>query len=84
MLNLYYITSLNFNQCYNATFNRIMRIFATLLILTILSGCREKSIPVSLKSDIDSIILKWVPDKREGICSVEMVKLPGDIIKLNG
>jgi SH3-like domain-containing protein len=61
-----------------------MRIFATLLLLIILSGCREKSIPVSLKSDIDSIILKWVPDKREGICSVEMVKLPGDIIKLNG
>jgi SH3-like domain-containing protein len=61
-----------------------MKLFTGLLLLILLSGCREKPIPLSLRSDIDSIILKWVPDKREGICSVEMVKLSGDIVKLKG
>jgi hypothetical protein len=61
-----------------------MRLITGFLILILLSGCKERSIPASLKNDIDSIAHKWVPDQREGICNIELEKLSGNLIQLKG
>jgi len=47
-----------------------MRIFLSIIALAALIGC-HKSSQLSIKSELDSISRKWVPDKREGICEIE-------------
>lgn len=61
-----------------------MRLITGFIILFLLTGCREKSVPISLKNDIDSISRKWVPDSREGICNIVLETLPGNSVLIKG
>lgn len=61
-----------------------MKIFKIVVLILLISGCREKPIPLSLKTDIDSISHKWVPDTREGICNVKLEKQGKGLIVIKG
>ncbi len=44
-------------------------------IALLLSACSAPEIPQEVKSDLDSIATKWVPDRREAICDYEVYLL---------
>ena len=48
-------------------------------------GCRSSVLPDTvLRLQIDSLVHRWVPDSREGICKVDIKKLPYNEILLSG
>jgi cell wall-associated NlpC family hydrolase len=61
-----------------------MRISATLILIIFLSGCVANTDQLSLNSDLDSICVRWVPDDREGICNIEVVKATSRMFILRG
>ncbi len=61
-----------------------MKIFKIVVLILLISGCREKPVPLSLKTDIDSISHKWLPDTREGICNIALERQGGDLIVIKG
>ncbi len=59
--------------------------FATILLLSLLmSGCSMHEIPPGIQNDVDSVALRWVPDKREGICRFTLSLVSGKSIVLKG
>ncbi|HOF21543.1 MAG TPA: SH3 domain-containing C40 family peptidase [Bacteroidales bacterium] len=47
-------------------------LFRILLILLFISGCKPSEVPLSLQNEIDSIVLQYIPDKREALCNLDM------------
>ena len=61
-----------------------MKFIFPVAFLILISGCRPGEVPVQIKNDIDSIILKWVPDKREGICDLSLGVMPDRKLVIKG
>ncbi len=53
-----------------------MRFGITVILTLIIAGCTQAQLPIAFKDNIDAIVNKWVPDTREGICSVNISILP--------
>ena len=54
--------------------------FSLLLILLILTGCKEPATPQLYNRQIDSLSDIWVPDMREGLCNAEMTLTEGKLV----
>jgi hypothetical protein len=61
-----------------------MRFLIPLILILLITGCAPANLPEAINNDIDSIIHKWVPDQREGICSVKLFLLPHHSILVKG
>lgn len=61
-----------------------MRFLMPLILILLLSGCRPSDVLVNIQRDIDSIVNKWVPDQREGICILNLSMLTGRKVLLKG
>jgi hypothetical protein len=61
-----------------------MRFLIPLILLLLISGCKHSDVKVSIQKDIDSIVHKWVPDQREGICTVNLSPLSGGKVLIKG
>ncbi len=44
----------------------------SLILIFILQGCRPAEVPDKLQTDIDSIIYRFIPDKREAVCDINL------------
>ncbi len=44
----------------------------SLILIFILQGCRPAEVPDKLQADIDSIIYRFIPDKREAVCDLNL------------
>ena len=55
-----------------------------ILVFIMMSGCKQPDVHVKLQKDIDSLVHKWVPDAREGICTLSVSMLPGGKILIKG
>ena len=53
-------------------------------ILFFLTGCQQSSLIADKQAQIDKISEKWVPDHREGICSITATNGSGETIILKG
>ena len=61
-----------------------MRFLIPLILLLLISGCKHSDVKVSMQKDIDSIVHKWVPDQREGICTVTLSPLSAGKVLIKG
>jgi hypothetical protein len=61
-----------------------MRFYIPLLLIFLISGCKQSVVPVSIQKDIDSIQHKWVPDEREGICTLKLSIISGGRVLIKG
>jgi SH3-like domain-containing protein len=61
-----------------------MRFLIPVLLTFLITGCRQSHLPADLNSDIDSIVHKWVPDTREGICTVNISMLSSGKVLAKG
>jgi len=63
-----------------------MRIPIVLILFLLISGCSPSGVPVplSIQKGLDSILVRWVPDKREGICSFSLKMISSDQIIVKG
>lgn len=55
----------------------------TVVVFALLLSCQPKS-SEQLQNEIDSIANRWVPDKRVGICELNLVKRVGEEMVLKG
>jgi len=44
----------------------------SLILIFILQGCKPAEVPDKLQADIDSIIYRFIPDKREAVCDLNL------------
>ncbi len=59
--------------------------FTTILFLSLLlSGCSTHKIPAEIQNDLDSLVFRWVPDNREGVCQYTLSRLSGNSVVLKG
>jgi hypothetical protein len=49
-----------------------MRFLIPLILILLITGCAPGKLPDTVINDVDSIAHKWVPDAREGICSIKL------------
>jgi hypothetical protein len=61
-----------------------MRFFTPLISILFITGCKSPEVPVQIQNSIYSISLKWVPDDREGICSINLKMLPKNQLVITG
>lgn len=61
-----------------------MRFSILFLLLFPIVGCKNPHAQITIQKDIDSIILRLVPDQREGICQLAISVLPDDRILVKG
>jgi gamma-D-glutamyl-L-lysine dipeptidyl-peptidase len=61
-----------------------MRFFIPLLLLLLSFGCTQPDISMKFRKDVDSLIHKWVPDSREGICTLNLSILSDGKILVKG
>jgi SH3-like domain-containing protein len=61
-----------------------MRFLIPFILLFLITGCKNPNGQVSIRKDIDSIVLKWIPDQREGICQIALSVLPDDRVLIKG
>ena len=61
-----------------------MRFLIPIIIVSIIVSCSQPHVPLSLQKDVDSLVHKWVPDAREGICNLNLSMLPGGKILIKG
>jgi hypothetical protein len=61
-----------------------MRFLIILISVFLIAGCKPPEIPAYLQKDVDSIIHKWVPDQREGICTVNLSPLSVEKVVIKG
>jgi SH3-like domain-containing protein len=61
-----------------------MKFLLPVAFIILISGCRPGEVPFQISNDIDSIILKWVPDKREGICDLSLRMMPDRKLVVKG
>lgn len=72
-------------RCHTRNFVLLMKFklpFSIYLII-FLTGCQQQRIE-PLQKKIDAIISKWVPDKRVGVCNLNLVKRGGKWLVLEG
>ena len=55
-----------------------------LLLILLVSGCKQPQIPIQVKNDIDSIVFQYVPDKREAVCDVNLELIKGTTLLIKG
>ena len=74
-----------FNFVRYVTFTyKTMRINAILISILFIAGCTAPVIPYQVQGDLDSIVTKWVPDQREGICTYTVEMLKGNSLIIKG
>jgi hypothetical protein len=61
-----------------------MRFIIILISVLFIAGCRPTEVPFSLQNEIDSIVIKYVPDQREEICTAKLKMEPGNVILISG
>jgi len=61
-----------------------MRYLITLIIVSIIVSCSQPQLPLALQKEVDSLVLKWVPDSREGFCNINLSALPGGKVLIKG
>ncbi len=61
-----------------------MRLLISLLLILLMGRCKPPAVPVSVQRNIDSILKKWVPDAREGICILNLSLLTGGKVLIKG
>lgn len=61
-----------------------MRFLIPLILLLLIPGCKQSDVPVDVQKDIDSIVHRWVPDSREGICTINLSPLSGGKVLIKG
>jgi hypothetical protein len=61
-----------------------MRFFIPFIFLVLLTGCKNPDVQVRLQKDIDSIVIKLVPDQREGISQIALSVMPDDRVLIKG
>jgi hypothetical protein len=61
-----------------------MKYLIPYVLLLLMSGCDKLRIPDKIKSDVDSIGNKWVPDQREGIFTINLSMLSGKKVLIKG
>ena len=44
----------------------------SLILIFILQGCKPAEVPDKLQADIDSIVYRFIPDKREAVCDINL------------
>ena len=61
-----------------------MRLLIVCILIILIPGCKPPVVPVTLQKNIDSIVHKWVPDQREGICILNLSMLTGGKVLIRG
>ncbi len=73
----------NFVRCVT-TSCKIMRLSVIFVLILFIAGCNPPEVNPQLQKDIDSIAVRWVPDEREGICSLSVKMLTADALVIKG
>jgi len=55
----------------------------SLILILIIYGCRQTEVPQKLKTDIDSIVYQFIPDKREAVCDLSL-EMKGNKLIIRG
>ncbi len=63
---------------------RKMKYLLRLVPLLFVIGCADHTVPPEIQQGIDSISVKWVPDKREAIADVTLIIDSAGLFVLNG
>jgi gamma-D-glutamyl-L-lysine dipeptidyl-peptidase len=61
-----------------------MRLLIPIIIVSILASCSQSQVPAVLQEEVDSLVLKWVPDSREGICNLNLSMLSDGKLLIKG
>ncbi|MCX6302213.1 MAG: SH3 domain-containing C40 family peptidase [Bacteroidia bacterium] len=61
-----------------------MRLQVIFISLLCLAGCNSHELPLQVRKDVNSIAVRWVPDKREGICRFTVKMLTKDALVIKG
>jgi len=61
-----------------------MRFLIPIIIVFLTVSCGQTLVPLVLQKDVDSLVHKWVPDAREGICDLSLSMLSGGKILIKG
>ena len=61
-----------------------MRFLIILISVFFIAGCKHSDVKVNIQKDIDSIVHRWVPDQREGICIVNLSPLSAGKFLIKG
>jgi hypothetical protein len=61
-----------------------MKFFIPLILAFLVTVCKQQAVTGDLQKDIDSLVHKWVPDSREGICNVNISVLSDGKILIKG
>jgi SH3-like domain-containing protein len=61
-----------------------MKYVKIVFFLLVLYGCTPHEVPQNIQNGLDSISLKWVPDKREGVCQYTLSLVSGNSVVLKG
>ena len=56
----------------------------SLILILFVFGCKPQEVPLQVQNDVDSIIFKYVPDKREGICDLHLEILKDHRLLIRG
>ena len=61
-----------------------MKYSVPLLLILLVPGCKQPQVPVQVQNDVDSIIFKYVPDRREGIYDLHLEILKDHRLLIRG
>ena len=61
-----------------------MKYLTPVLLIFLVIGCKPPEVPVQVQKDIDSIAFKYVPDKREGVCDLNLEFLNDKMLLIKG
>ena len=61
-----------------------MRFTVPIVIILLIYGCKPREVPDQILKDVDSIVIKYVPDKREGILGLSLKLFKDEKILIKG
>jgi gamma-D-glutamyl-L-lysine dipeptidyl-peptidase len=61
-----------------------MRFLILLILILLITGCKNPEVPVNIQNDIDSIAHKWVPEPKEAFCSFNLSMLSKHKVLIKG
>jgi len=61
-----------------------MKYLVSLFLILLIPGCKQSQVPVQVQNDVDSIIFKYVPDRREGIYDLHLEILKDHRLLIRG
>ncbi len=61
-----------------------MKYSVPLLLILLVTGCKQAQVPIQVKNDIDSIVNQSVPDKREAVCDLDLELISAKTLMIRG